>query len=123
MKKTRPVNLNLAAFSWPVTAISSGMHRITGVLLFLCIPLCLWALQMSLTQTGFVELKNILNSGISKFITWGILSMLAYHIIAGIRHLLMDAGIGESLQGGRTGSYLAITLGVITAILIGVWIW
>lgn len=58
-----------------------------------------------------------------KIVTWLILSMLAYHIIAGVRHLLMDAGIGESLEAGRAGAYLVIVLGVIVAALIGAWIW
>lgn len=123
MNKNRPVNLNLAAFSFPVTSISSILHRITGVLLFLSIPLCLWALEKSLTPSGFVEVQAVLSGMVAKFILWAILSMLAYHIIAGIRHLLMDAGIGESLEGGRAGSYAVIALGVIVAALIGVWLW
>lgn len=49
--------------------------------------------------------------------------MLFYHILAGVRHLLMDAGIGETLEGGRFGSYAVIILGVVAAISIGVWIW
>ena len=123
MKKTRPVNLNLAALQWPVTAISSGLHRITGILLFLCIPFCLWALQLSLTESGFVEFKSVMSGVIAKLITWAILSMLGYHVVAGIRHLFMDAGIGESLEGARLGSYIAISSGVVMAALLGVWIW
>lgn len=123
MKKNRPVNYSLAAFSWPVTAISSGLHRITGFLLFFSIPFCLWALQMSLTESGFLEVKSVMNGFIAKLITWAILSMLAYHIVAGIRHLLMDGGIGESLAGARLGSYISITSGVVMTALLGVWIW
>jgi len=78
---------------------------------------------MSFTSKGFAEVKAILSSGIAKFIFWAILSMLSYHIIAGVRHLLMDAGIGESLEGGRRGSYSVLVLGVIGAALIGVWLW
>ena len=123
MKNKRPVNLDLATIKWPITAISSGLHRITGILLFFCIPLTLWALQKSLTQAGFTELQACLSGDISKSVTWLILSMLAYHIVAGIRHLLMDAGIGESLSGARFGSYTVIALGVVMAGLLGVWIW
>ncbi|TQV77147.1 succinate dehydrogenase, cytochrome b556 subunit [Aliikangiella marina] len=123
MNKNRPVNLNLAAFSFPVTSISSIVHRITGVLLFLSIPFCLWALDQSLTPDGFVKVKAVLSGVFAKIILWAILSMLAYHIIAGVRHLLMDAGIGETLEGGRAGAYAVIVLGVVVAALIGVWIW
>jgi len=74
-------------------------------------------------KDGFDELKVLLNGDLAKLIVWLILSMLAYHIIAGLRHLLMDAGIGESLQTGRMGSYAVIFLGVISAVLLGVWLW
>jgi succinate dehydrogenase / fumarate reductase, cytochrome b subunit len=126
VKKNRPTNISpadLTKFSWPITAISSGLHRITGILLFLCIPFCLWALQMSLTATGFVEIKSILSGVVPKLIMWAILSMLSYHIVAGIRHLLMDVGIGESLEGARLGSYISIISGVIVTAVLGVWIW
>ena len=123
MNKNRPVNLNLAAFKFPVTSISSILHRITGVMLFLSIPLVLWALQKSLTPAGFNEVSAVMSGVVAKLITWLIMSMLAYHIIAGIRHLLMDAGIGESLESGRLGAQLVIVFGVITAVILGVWIW
>ncbi|WP_444998518.1 succinate dehydrogenase, cytochrome b556 subunit [Aliikangiella sp. IMCC44359] len=123
MNNNRPVNLNLAAFKFPVTSISSILHRVSGVLLFLSVPFCLWALQQSLTPSGFGELKVLLSGVIGKLAVWLILSMLAYHIIAGVRHLLMDAGIGESLEGGRMGSYAAIVLGAVVAVILGVWIW
>ncbi len=123
MNDNRPVNLNLAAFKFPVTSISSILHRISGVLLFLSIPFCLWALQQSLTPAGFKEVAQVMTGFCAKFIMWLILSMLAYHIIAGVRHLLMDAGIGESLEAGRFGAYFVIALGVVVAIILGVWIW
>lgn len=123
MNNNRPVNLNLAAFKFPVTSISSILHRVSGVLLFIAIPFCLWALQLSLTPAGFAEVQQVMNGMLAKIITWLILSLLAYHIIAGVRHLLMDAGIGESLEGGRRGAFLVIFLGVVSAGLLGVWLW
>lgn len=122
MNKNRPVNLNLGAFKWPVTAISSILHRVSGVLLFLSIPLCLWALQKSLTASGFVEVSAIMSGGFAKFIIWAVLSLLAYHVIAGVRHLLMDAGVGESLEAGRLGSQVVLVLGVVCALSLGVWV-
>jgi len=78
---------------------------------------------MSLTEAGFLEVKSLLTNNIFKFTVRVIFSLLAYHIVAGIRHLLMDAGIGETLQGGRFGSFAVITLGVIMAVISGVLIW
>ena len=124
MKDNRPVNRNLATFKWPITAISSILHRISGVLLFLAVPFCLWALEKSLSSKAeFNQVKQLLQGNFPKLILWAILSLLTYHIIAGFRHLLMDAGIGESLEGGVAGSQIVIVLGVLSAAGLGVWIW
>ncbi len=92
--------------------------------MFLAIPFSLWALEKSLSsQAEFNQIKGMLSGGFSRLVLWLILAMLAYHIIAGVRHLLMDAGIGESLEGGVLGSKLVIILGVASAIGLGVWLW
>jgi len=68
-------------------------------------------------------MKLLLQGDFSKLVLWAVLSLLTYHIIAGIRHLLMDAGIGEELESGIAGSQIVIVLGVIFAAGLGVWIW
>ncbi|MBV1911034.1 MAG: succinate dehydrogenase, cytochrome b556 subunit [Kangiellaceae bacterium] len=127
MKTNRPGNVTLstmAAFKWPITAISSILHRVTGVLLFLAVPFCLWTLERSLnSEAGFLQVKSMLSGDCAKFITWFILSSLTYHIIAGCKHLLMDVGIGESLESGVLASKLVIILGILAAVGLGVWIW
>jgi succinate dehydrogenase / fumarate reductase cytochrome b subunit len=127
VKKNRPGNVSLATMltlKWPITSLSSILHRVSGVLLFLTVPFCLWALEKSLSsQAEFNQVRTMLEGNLAKFVLWAILTMLAYHIIAGIRHLLMDAAIGESLRGGVLGSQIVIVLGVLTAVGLGVWIW
>ncbi|MDQ7049768.1 MAG: succinate dehydrogenase, cytochrome b556 subunit [Enterobacterales bacterium] len=127
MNKNRPGSVNLATMvklSWPITSLSSILHRVTGVLLFLAIPFFLWAIELSLSsQSGFNQIQQVLQGDVAKFISWTILSMLCYHMIAGARHLLMDAGIGESLEGGILGSKLVILAGILIAAGLGVWIW
>ena len=76
-----------------------------------------------MTPSGFAEVKAVLSGVFAKLVVWLILSMLAYHIIAGVRHLLMDTGIGETLEAGRAGAYAVMVLGVVVAAILGVWIW
>ncbi len=114
----------MAKLSWPITSLSSILHRVTGVILFLAVPLLLWALEKSLaSKADFNQIQLLLQGDLAKFISWAILSMLCYHIIAGARHLLMDAGIGESLEGGVLGSKLVIVAGILVAAGLGAWIW
>lgn len=124
VKKQRPVNLNLFTIKFPIPAIASILHRISGIILFLLIPLLLWMLQASLaSEKQFLELKNSLDSFGFKFILWVFLAALFYHLFAGIRHLLMDTGVGESLQAARFSAWCVMVLTVMVVILTGIWLW
>ncbi len=102
------------------------MHRSCtgGVILFFVAGLLLWMLDTSLSsEAGFAAIQDILGGTLAKLILWGALSALAYHFVAGIRHLVMDIGIGESLEGGRLGAKLVFVATVVLILLAGVWVW
>lgn len=123
-RKARPVNLNLMTIRQPVTAVVSILHRLSGVVLFLCIPLLLWLFNASLNSPDSYAYIHTWLSKISiKLMIWVILSALMYHIFAGIRHFVMDFGWGESLKSGRIGAYLVMILSLIFAVLLGIWLW
>ncbi|WP_459745199.1 succinate dehydrogenase, cytochrome b556 subunit [Pseudomonas sp. 3A(2025)] len=124
MKSQRPVNLDLRTIKLPVTAYTSILHRVSGVILFVGIAIMLYALDKSLaSEEGFGEVKACLTSPLAKLVIWGLLSALLYHLVAGVRHLIMDAGVGETLEGGKLGSKIVIVVSVVLIVLAGVWIW
>ncbi|BBN81785.1 MULTISPECIES: succinate dehydrogenase, cytochrome b556 subunit [Pseudoalteromonas] len=124
MKKQRPVNLDLTTISMPATAKASILHRITGVALFFALTFVIWAWSESLSSPeGFEFVKGLFSGFIAKFIAWGTVSVLAYHLIGGIRHMIQDMGHWEELESGNSSAKIAIALSVVVAILAGVWIW
>lgn len=123
MQQTRPKNLNLFTIRFPLPAIVSILHRITGVILFLLIPLLLWTLDYSLSLYGFDTLQQWLGNFYVKAFLWLCLIPLCFHLIAGIRHLLSDIHIGDTLKGGRMGSVWVFILSVLVVILVGIWLW
>ncbi|WP_313105624.1 succinate dehydrogenase, cytochrome b556 subunit [Stutzerimonas nitrititolerans] len=124
MKSQRPVNLDLRTIKLPITAYTSILHRVSGVILFVGVAIMLLALDASLSsEEGFAEVKAYLSSPLAKLIVWALLSALLYHLVAGIRHLIMDAGHGETLEGGKLGSKIVIAVSVVLILLAGVWIW
>lgn len=124
MKDTRPKNLNLFAIKWPLAAITSIAHRISGIFIFIGVALLLYLLQLSLeSEAGFNMVLDLLASPLVKFIIWAILAGLLYHLIAGIKHMLMDLGLGETRQGSLRGAQLTILFAVIAIATAGVWIW
>lgn len=123
-QEKRPVNLDLRTFHFPSHAIASILHRIAGIVLFLFIPLLLWMLQSSLSSyEQFLLLQDQLTSPLFKVLVWGLLTAFIYHLLAGIRHLTMDVGIGESLSAGRWTAKLVIALAIVLSLGIGVWLW
>ena len=93
-------------------------------MLFGVVAVLLWMLDLSLSGAdGFATIRDCLGSPVAKVVLWGCLAALAYHMVAGIRHLIMDLGVGESLEGGRLGAKLALVVAVVLILLAGVWVW
>ena len=107
-KKTRPVYINLFKIKLPVSAISSITHRLAGIyIFFITLPISLYLLYFSTrSYNDFVTLENNLNNSVylSTFVAFSYL-VFAYHILTGVRHLLQDLHIGESLRASRLSSY------------------
>lgn len=124
MTNKRPVNLDIGTIKLPITAYASILHRISGVIMFGVVGILLYVLDGSLaSQESYDELKECLSSPVAKLILWACLSALAYHLVAGVRHLIMDLGVGETLEGGKTGAKLVFVIAVILILLMGAWIW
>lgn len=124
MNNNRPVNLNLFLFRWPLPAITSILHRVSGGAIFLLIPLLLWMLQSSLqSPESFAELGVTLGNPLLKLMLWATLAALAYHLVAGCKHLLMDLGIGETLQGGKNLAIATLVISGVLILLLGVFVW
>jgi succinate dehydrogenase / fumarate reductase cytochrome b subunit len=125
VKKQRPVNLDLQTIRFPVTAIASILHRVSGVVTFVAVGILLWLLGLSLSSAdGFAQASLLVNGVLVKFILWAILTALAYHIAGGIRHMLMDFRlIEESLVCGIRSAQVAWGVTVVLSILAGVLLW
>lgn len=124
MKKQRPVNLDIPSMDLPATAKASILHRVTGVAMFFAMVFLLWAWATSLSsEQGFKFVADVMTSPIAKLIAIGIVSVLVYHLMAGIRHMIGEAGYGEELESGNASAKLIIGLWIVLTISAGVWLW
>lgn len=123
-KDNRPKHLNLLKIRLPITGIASINHRISGLILFLAIPVSLYLLQLSLTsEAGYSEMLACFSSPFIKLalilLTWS----FVHHLLAGFRFLLIDQNIGVSLTPARKSAQFVVFAAVIVTIIIsGVWI-
>ncbi len=124
MNKKRPINLDLTTIKLPIMGLVSILHRLSGIGLFLLLPFVLYCLNQSLIDaSSFAELGFLLAKPFYKVLIGIFSAALLYHLIAGIRHLLMDFGIGEGLVAGRISAIIVLILTVIFTLMMGVWLW
>lgn len=124
MSKKRPVNLDIGTIRLPITSYVSILHRISGVAMFFAVAFLLWIFEASLaSEQSFLSLKDFFSNIIFQIIIWASLVALAYHVVAGLRHLVMDFGIGEgSFQAGRRSAWLAVFIALISILIITGWV-
>ena len=124
VKDNRPVNLDIGTMRLPITAWASITHRATGVILFVGTAILLWLLDTSLSGAeGFASVQECLDSFLAKLVVWGLVTALIYHSLAGVKHLIMDFGVGETMEGGIMGARIVIALSIVLSLLAVIWIW
>ena len=116
--KLRPKNLNLLTIRLPINAIVSILHRVSGIGLFLSIPLILLAFQYLVRSEGsYTTLTSWLAAWFIKLVLIGLSWAFFHHFFAGIRHLLQDIHWMTSLNNARLSSRILLWMvGISTAI-------
>ena len=122
--KTRPKYYDLNLAHLPPPGIVSILHRISGALLFLFIPVFLYLLQGSLaSEQEFARWKSFFSAPFCKLVAIGLFYLYAHHFFAGIRYLLLDLHIGIEKAPSRTSANIVLILGLLAALVFGWCIW
>jgi succinate dehydrogenase / fumarate reductase cytochrome b subunit len=123
--KPRPVYLNLFAIRMPLPAVVSILHRASGALLFaIGIPLVLCTVQRALASPeAWAQMRVALDAPVAKIVAIVLAWAYIHHLLAGIRHLLVDAHIGVELRGGRQSAAVTMVLAIVLTIAIAVRLW
>ena len=124
MKSPRPTYLNLFQFAWPVAAIASITHRVTGVIMFVAALGLLYVLDVALASpAGFAEARALLGNGLVQLLLWVALTTLGFHLIAGIKHMLLDFHYGDTPEAARFGATATFVLTAVWALVMGGLVW
>lgn len=122
MKKSRPVWLSPLQVWLPIGGIISILHRVSGLLLFLLLPLFLYLFGQSLaSQEAYDSIARhspfLLKSAVF-FVAWA----LVHHVLAGARLLLMDIGAGNALEIARRSARWVFWLELPVLVSLGAWL-
>ena len=116
----RPVYLDLTKIRLPMSAFSSITHRLSGMyVFFVTLPVMLYLIYCSTSSKVNFD-RLIIDMSLMSFKSIFIyISLLIfwYHILTGVRHLIMDfLHIGESLHGSNYSAIFVLVFWVITSI-------
>ncbi len=120
--KKRPKNLDLTTIKLPLPGKVSILHRVSGVGLFLCLPVLLWLFSASVTSVEtFATFKSVASSLFVKVILAGLIWAFVHHFCAGIRFLLLDIHVGIEKEAARKSAGVVFAVSIpLTLILWGV---
>lgn len=124
MKDNRPINLPLsqviAVNSKSPIAMASILHRVSGIVLFLLVPVMLCILQTSLSSAE--NFSAVFNNIALRFVAWIFVAATAYHFVMGIKHLLADLGMNEEFKSGKMAAIVSFVIAVVLIVASFVWV-
>ncbi len=114
----RPTFFNLLQIQLPVGALTSILHRLSGVLLAVALPVAAYLLDLSLRgPEGYAQASALLDRWPLQASTVVVVWALSHHLLAGVRHLLMDIDVGSGLSSARRSAFVVNIAAAAFAIL------
>ena len=124
MNNNRPKNLNLLTIRLPINALVSILHRVSGMGLFLLLPLLLLALQGSFTsEADYLRVLMAVDFWLVKLVIIGFAWAFFHHFYAGLRHLAQDLHWMHGLHQARYSSRILMGLVVLSVLYFSYLIW
>jgi len=121
VKTKRPVDLPLLKIRLPIGGVISIVHRVTGALLVLILPLATYWLDESLgSRQGFAEVSKDLGGPVIKVLVILMLAVFIQHFVSGVRHLFLDLQVGLDRATARRSAW---SVPVLTLIFTAISAW
>ena len=133
LSKKRPEfrNINalqdLPTYRLPAAGWVSILHRISGLLMFLLLPLVVWLFDASLSsELSYERFTAAFDSGIGfvpgllvKLVVLALIWGYLHHFIAGVRHLYMDMTHSVTKEFGKSSAQVTLVLSLGLTVVLG----
>ncbi len=130
--KQRPGTMRLVdamsmQYRLPLSGWVSILHRVSGMLMFVLLPFVIWMFDTSVTsEISYGQFTSVFAAGVGfipawfvKLVVLGLIWAFLHHLIAGLRHLWMDATHAVSLEFGRQSALFTLVLSVLLTLALG----
>lgn len=124
MNKPRPKHLALHLIKLPLSGYVSILHRASGAVLFLALPLLLMILDQSLRSIEtYTNLTDVLANPLLKVVLFGLMWGFLHHFCAGLRYLAIDLHLLPTLAAARASSKWVLAVSLTLTVLLGAKLW
>jgi succinate dehydrogenase / fumarate reductase cytochrome b subunit len=116
----RPLSPHLFAYKFKYTLATSIVNRLTGLSLSVgLLVLAYWLMSVAGGTREYAEARAVLSMGIFKLFYAALLFAFAYHLVAGIRHLIWDTGrYLERAQSKKSAAIVVVLSVLLTVVLL-----
>ncbi len=119
--------IDALGYRLPVAGVVSILHRVSGLVMFILLPFIIWMFDTSLTsEITYSQFTSVFATGTGflpgwfyKLVALALIWAYLHHLIAGLRHLWMDATHAVTLQFGRSSAVFTLVVSVVLTLALG----
>ena len=110
----RPLSPHLSIYRWPVTMVSSILHRATGIAMAAgFVVFVIWLAEVAAGPEAYAGFAAAAGSTLGRVLLIGWSWAFFYHLCNGIRHLVWDTGRGLEKEQANASAWLVIAGSVV----------
>lgn len=118
---------DLPGYRWPLASLVSGMHRASGLIMFLLMPFIIWMFDTSISsEISFARFAGAFQNGVGfipgfvvKLVALGLIWSYLHHFFAGMRHIRMDLFHTVSKEAGKSTAQIVLVLSLGLTVVLG----
>jgi succinate dehydrogenase / fumarate reductase, cytochrome b subunit len=116
----RPLSPHLSVYKFKYTLVTSILNRFAGLALSMGLLLLVyWLVALAGGARAYAQARAILSLGVFKIVYVLLLGALVYHLVAGIRHLVWDCGIGLERASVRRSAWIVAAVSILLTLILG----
>jgi succinate dehydrogenase / fumarate reductase cytochrome b subunit len=118
---------DVSTYRLPLAGIVSILHRVSGGLMFVLLPFIIWLFDKSVSsEHSFQQFTSAFSAGLwifpgwfVKLVTLALMWAYLHHLIAGVRHLYMDATHSVTKEFGKSSAVATLVLSIGLTLILG----
>ena len=119
--------IDALGYRLPLAGLVSILHRGSGLVMFVLLPFIIWMFDTSVTsEISYSQFTSAFTAGIGflpgwfiKLVALALIWSYLHHLIAGLRHLWMDATHAVTLEFGRQSAVVTLAVSIALTLALG----